>query len=309
MPNLANGFGGRPRLQVGAQRTMPASDHSCEGKPHAMTDAPYSPMRLSGSPAEAPVQYMRLEDALNALGQQDYAAEWGRLPGWLQMPFRWRSKSREYVRHELRLFGRRARLQRVSITLELTKAEKQACIQLYKQVRATIREALEHGKLHACAVHHATGDVTSIEPSGIWRKQAGPIFFTGRTVMREPDLADRIADVVLNKKRFGLWLADRARAQAKTASVKMLQDLNAVIAEHRQQYEYQISRSEAKALVLGLGSEHGKDVSDRQFGAYVWKPLKGTAGRRTKAQQTLYKQHEMDLKQCLAVVFGAALGR
>lgn len=273
-----------------------------------MANDAFVPLRLSGSPVQTHVDYLRLEDALNALGRQDYAAEWGRLPGWSQMPFRWQSNSRRYVRHELRLFGRRARLQRVPVALELTKTEKQACIQLYRQVRGIVREALEHGRLHAHAVHHATGDVTSIEAPGIWRKQAGPIFFTGRTVLREPDQADRLADVVLKRKPFERWLADRAKAQAKTASVKMLQDAGAAIAEHGRQHTYEISRAEAKALVTASARKHGKVVSDRPFGKYVWKQLGATAGRRTNEGRAVYQQHEADLKLHLDAVFGGASG-
>lgn len=273
-----------------------------------MADDAVVPLRLPGSPSGTHVAYLRLEDALNAIGQLDHATEWGRLPGWSQMPFRWQSRTRQHVRHELRLFGRRARLQRVPVTLELTKAEKQACVQLYKKVRGVIREALEHGKLHAQAVHHATGEVTSIEVPGIWRKQAGPIFFTGRTVLREPDQPDRLADVVLERKRFERWLADRAKAQAKTASTKMLRDASAVIAEHCKQHTYEISRPEAKALVTAIALKHDKVVSGRQFGTHVWKPLEATAGRRTKAQRARYQQHEAGLKTRLEAVFGGASG-
>jgi len=270
-----------------------------------MANEAFVPLRLPGSPIETHAQYIRLEDALNALGQQDYATEWGRLPGWSQMPFRWRPKSRAYVRHELRLFGQRARLQRVPVTLELTKVEKRACVQIYKGVRKIIREALEQSKLHPHAVHHATGDVTRIKAPCVWRKQTGPIFFTGRTVLREPDQADRIADVVLERKSFERWLGDRAKTQRKMATGAMLKKAHAVIAEHSRQHKYEIIRPEAKKLVMDIAREHGKKVSNTQFKEYVWKGLGGKAGRRTKAQQMRYKQYEMDLKEYLTVVFGA----
>ena len=273
-----------------------------------MADDPVVPLRLPGSPSGTHVDHLRLEDALNALGQQDYPAEWGRLPGWSQMPFRWLSRSRQYVRHELRQFGRRARLQRMPVAHELTLAEKRACIELYKRLRGTVREALEQGKLHAHAVHHATGEVASITAPGIWRKQAGPIFFTGRTVLREPDQADRLADVVLERKPFERWLADRARAQAKMASVKMLQDAGAVIATHGRQHEYEISRSEAIKVVVETAREHDKAVSVRQFNAHVWKSQGATAGRRMKEQRARAKQFEADLRAQLAIVFGGASG-
>lgn len=67
------------------------------------------------------------------------------------MPFRWLPKARGYVRHEMYLFGRWARLQRVPVTLELTKAEKQASIQLCRKVRGIIHEAQETGDFHQSA--------------------------------------------------------------------------------------------------------------------------------------------------------------
>ncbi|MCJ2046417.1 hypothetical protein MKK58_18030 [Methylobacterium sp. J-078] len=272
-----------------------------------MANDAFVPLRLSGSPVKTHVDYLRLEDALNALGRQDYAAEWGCLPGWSEMPFRWVSKDQRYVRHELRLMGTRARLRRIPVELALTKAERQACTQLFKEVRTTMREAFETGRLTAQAVHHATGALTPILAPGVWLKQAGPIFFTGRTVIREPGMPDLLADVVIDQADFGRWMKGRGKEHAKTASEAMLRRAGETIGDHKRKLDYGITRDEAFDLIVEAAREHGKEVSERQFKKFVWEERRSKAGRRTKTQKELFTQHRSDLAAQLATLFGKSL--
>jgi len=269
-----------------------------------MANDAFVPLRLSGSPVKTHIDYLRLEDALNALGRQDYAAEWGWLPGWSEMPFRWVSKDQRYVRHELRLMGTRARLRRIPVELALTKAERQACTQLYKVVRTTMREAFEASCLAAHAVHHATGALTPMLAPAVWLKQAGPIFFTGRTVIREPGMPDRLADVVIEHAAFGRWIEARGKEHAKTASEAMLRRAGKLISEYECKLDYRITRAEAFDLIAEASKEHGKEVSERQFKKHVWAPRGSKAGRRTKTQMEGFTQHKPDLAAQLATLFG-----
>lgn len=70
-------------------------------------------LHFADGPDSAPPGYLRIEDAVNALGRQDHPTEWGQLPGWELMPFRRSKKLRDkngkrpYVRHTLTLVGNR----------------------------------------------------------------------------------------------------------------------------------------------------------------------------------------------------------
>lgn len=46
---------------------------------------------------------------------------------------------------------------------------------------------------------------------GVWLKQARPIFYTGRTVIREPGLPDQLADVVIERAAFERWMDARRK--------------------------------------------------------------------------------------------------
>ena len=265
-----------------------------------------TPLRLPGSPAATLGGYLRLEDALNALGRHDHPDIWGRLPGWSQMPFRWVRKEQRYVRHELRLIGTRARLRRIPVELAPIKAERRACTRLYKEMRTTMREAFESGKLAAHAVHHATGALSPMLAPAVWLKQARPIFYTGRTVIREPGMADRLADVVIEQVAFDRWMEARGKEGAKTASEAMLRRVSETIGEHERKLDYGITRAEAFALVVAAAKEHGKEVSERQFKKQVWALRGSKAGRRTKTQKERFTQHRSALAAQIAALFGAS---
>lgn len=266
------------------------------------------PLRLSGTPAVTLHGWLPLEDALNTLGHYEHPDLWGRLPGWSNMPFRWARKERRYVRHELRLMGSRARLRRVPVELALTQAERKACTELYKAVRTKLREAFEAGRLTAHAVHHATGVRSPMLASGVWLKQARPIFYTGRTVIREPGLPDRLADVVIERAAFERWMDARRKEGAKTASEAVLRRAGELIGAHEREHDYGITREEASSLVIGAAQQHGREVSERQFKKMVWAPRKAKAGRRTKAQKERFTQYRADLSASLMALFADSAG-
>ncbi|MCP1538805.1 hypothetical protein [Methylorubrum extorquens] len=268
-----------------------------------------TPLRLSGTPAATLHGWLRFEDALNALGRHDHPDLWGQLPGWSAMPFRWVRKERRYVRHELRLLGSRARLRRIPVELELTQVERRACTQLYKAVRTTMRAAFESGQLAAHAVHHATGERSRIVAEAVWLKQARPIFYTGQTVIREPSLPDRLADVVIHQADFDRWIEARRREHAKNASEAMLRRAGKVIGVHERENDYGITRSEAFDLFATAAQHHGREVSERQFKKFVWAPRESKAGRRTKVQKERFEQHRADLMAQLTALFeGSQVG-
>ncbi|KQO66387.1 hypothetical protein ASF18_12940 [Methylobacterium sp. Leaf89] len=199
--------------------------------------------------------------------------------------------------------GERARLRQIPVKLDLSKAEQLACVRLYRDVRAKLRAVFEAGDLSAYAIHHATGVRTLIDAPAIWLKQARPIFYTGRTVIQEPKVADRLADVVIEQAMFDRWLEARGKELAKTASEAMLRRMGETIGEHEHKLDYGITRAEAFALVAGAAKEYGKEVSERQFRKHVWAPRGSKAGRRTKVQKERFTQHSSDLATQIAALF------
>ncbi|MEA1831273.1 hypothetical protein U8607_04170 [Methylobacterium durans] len=241
-----------------------------------MTEVIRDNLKLPSSSASVPPGYMRLEDALNVLGGQDYPSEWGLLPGWSHMPFRYSKKDKRYVRHEMRLMGTRARLQKPPVHLDLTKAEKQACTRLYRKVRDTLREALFNGELKADAAHYVSGVVTRIDTPVVWWKQARPIFFAGNIVIRDAQLRDELADVIIEKEAFGNWLKARSKMRAKVASEAMLRTIGKRVADHGRAHNYRIPKADTLHLVRRILKDANRTFSDRQFYAVVWKqPGKG----------------------------------
>ena len=280
------------------------ADSPTESPSQISADGTFVPLRLSGTPANTLHNHLRLEDALNALGQNDHPDRWGRLPGWSAMPFWWVRKEQRYVRHELRLMGSRARLRRIPIKLPLGKADRQACTQLYKMVRATMREAFEAGELTAYAIHHVTGQRSPMLAPAVWLKQARPIFFTGRTVIREPGQADQLADVVLEQAACARWLDERRKSAVKKTSEAMLKRAGELIREHAREHDYGITRAEAFAVITAAAQQHERTVSERHFKKVAWREHGAAAGRPAKAQKERFAQHCADLGTQLAVLFG-----
>ncbi len=143
---------------------------------------------------------------------------------------------------------------------------------------------------------------------GVWLKQARPIFYTGRTVIREPGLPDQLADVVIERAAFERWMDARRKEGGKTASEAMLHQAGELIRAHERAHDYGITRDEALDLVTSVAQRHGRDVSERQFKKLVWAPRKAKAGRRTKAQKERFTQHRGDLSDHIAALFAGSAG-
>ncbi|WP_422232960.1 hypothetical protein [Methylorubrum rhodinum] len=272
------------------------------------TDAASMPvlLRLPGSPRNTIGGYLRLEDALNALGQHDHPETWGQLPGWSQMPFRKPFLGKRFVRYELQLSGTRARLRRIPVKLRLKAAERRACTQLYRTVRTTMRAALEDGRLTAHALHHFTGDRTPILAPGIWQKQFREIFFTGRTIIRVPGSPDQLADVIIKQDAFDSWMESRRAERAKDTSEAMLRKAGEIIGQHALEHSYSITRDEAFDIVTLAAQQHGREVSERQFKKLVWARRKAKAGRPTKVQKERFAQNGADLIAQVTALFKAS---
>lgn len=170
-----------------------------------------------------------------------------------------------------------------------------------------MRTALEAGRLEAYAVHHVTGALSPMLTPAVWLKQARPIFYTGRTVIREPGLPDRLADVVVEQAAFDRWMDFRRKASAKTTSEAMLRRAGVLIAAHERALNYGITRTEAFELVSSAAQQHGREVSERQFKKLIWAPRGAKAGRRTKGQGERYAQHRADLSLQLMALFAGLL--
>lgn len=262
-------------------------------------------LHLSDGPATALPGYVRVEDAVNALGRQDHPDVWAQLPGWEQMPFRRSHKLRDekgrriWVRHTLTLVGGRGTLHSIPLKLDVKRDERRACTRLYKSVRAPLQHALATKRLKAVAVHHGSGNKSPLDRPGIWTKQAYLVFFTGKVVLRDPPHPDVIADVLFEQPGFEKWLKDWGRANAKSASKKLVEDIGRIIIDHEQQLGYDITRQEALDLVNDVAMQHRKKVSELAFKNYAWNPRLSKAGRKVTARK-IQDHHKAELRELIA---------
>jgi hypothetical protein len=262
-------------------------------------------LHLSDGPATALPGYVRVEDAVNAIGRQGHPDVWAQLPGWEQMPFRRSHKLRDekgrriWVRHTLTLVGGRGTLHSIPLKLDVKRDERRACTRLYKSVRAPLQHALATKRLKAVAVHHGSGNKSPLDRPGIWTKQAYLVFFTGKVVLRDPPHPDVIADVLFEQPGFEKWLKDWGRANAKSASKKLVEDIGRIIIDHEQQLGYDITRQEALDLVNDVAMQHRKKVSELAFKNYAWKPRLSKAGRKVTARK-IQDHHKAELRELIA---------
>ncbi|MFJ7440466.1 hypothetical protein ACIQW5_22715 [Methylorubrum thiocyanatum] len=262
-------------------------------------------LRLSDGPATALPGYVRVEDAVNALGRQDHPDVWAQLPGWEQMPFRRSHKLRDgkgkriWVRHALTLVGGRGTLHSIPLKLDVKRDERRACTRLYKSVRAPLQHALATKRFEAVAVHHGSGAKSPLDRPGIWTKQAYLVFFTGKVVLRDPPHSDVIADVLFEQTGFEKWLKEWGRANAKSVSQKLLEDIGRIIIDHEQQLGYDITRQEAFDLVNDVAMPHRKKVSWLPFKNYAWKPRLSKAGRKVTVRK-IQDHHKAELRELIA---------
>lgn len=262
-------------------------------------------LRLSDGPATAIPGYLRVEDAVNALGRQDHPDVWAQLPGWEQMPFRRSHKLRDgkgrriWVRHTLTLVGGRGTLHSIPLKLGLKRDERRACTRLYKSVRAPLQHALATKRIEAVAVHHGSGNKSPLDRPGIWTKQAYLVFFTGKVVLRDPPHPDVIADVLFEQTGFEKWLKDWGRENAKLASPKMLKDIGQIIVGHEQKHGYDITRQEAIDLANDVAAQQRRKMSVRAFKAYAWKTRQSKAGRKVTVRK-IQDHHKAELRELIA---------
>lgn len=287
-----------------ADRLQPQQSSADGPKP------PRGPLRLPGSPRVTSHGYLRLEDVINAVGTSDHPTEWGQLPGWEHMPFRWSRSKKRYVRYELKIRDGCARLRAIPVKLDLDKAQKRACTSLYRRVRATIRHAFETGKLTAYAVHIDMGKTTQMSAPAVWLKQSSSIFFVGRTKIRQRQAPDILAEVVIERSVFDAWMSERANQNAKVAganaSRKVLEDAGDLIAKHARRNGYGIARTEAFKLTAAAAARHNRIVSRAQFEKHAWEQYDAKAGRRKTKAKAQYELHRDGLKAELAALFEKA---
>lgn len=270
-----------------------------------MSESESTDLRFLDGPDSALSSYLRIEDAVNRLGHQDYPTEWGQLPGWELMPFR-RSKKlrddrgrRRYVRHTISLVGEKARLHSIPIELNLNRVERRACTELYRQVRKTLRHALESGALDAYAAHHKSGKLTPLDRPDIWKKQSYLIFFTGKAVMRDQPAPDTVADVLIGGTAFARWLNARRKSQAKHVAIATVQAVGRIIITHGEQHGYDITLSEAWGLVDGVARQYNRYMPYTQFTKLAWKARGSRAGRKITANK-MQKHHATELQSLIA---------
>lgn len=262
-------------------------------------------LRLSDGPATAIPGYLRVEDAVNALGRQDNPDVWAQLPGWEQMPFRRSNKLRDekgkhvWVRHTLTLVGRRGTLHSIPLKFDLKRDERRACTRLYKSVRTPLQHALATERFKAVAVHHGSANLSPLDRPGIWTKQAYLVFFTGKVVLRNPPHPDVIADVLFEQTGFEKWLKDWGRENAKLASPKVLEDIGRIIIDHERKHGYDITRQETLDLVNGVAEQHRKKMSVRAFKDLAWKNRQSKAGRKVTVRK-IQEHHKVELRQLIA---------
>lgn len=261
-------------------------------------------LRLSDGPATALPGYVRVEDAVNALGRQDHPDVWAQLPGWEQMPFRRSHKLRDekgkriWVRHKLTLVGGRGTLHSIPLKLDVKRDERRACTRLYKSVRVPLQHALATKRIEAVAVHHGSGNKSPLDRPGIWTKQAYLVFFTGKVVLRDPPHPDVIADVLFEQTRFEKWLKAWGRANAKSASEKFLKDVGQITIDHEQQIGYDITLEEAFCLVDSVAIQHRKKVTESAFKNHAWKLRLSKAGRKKNASK-IQDHHKAELRELI----------
>ncbi|MGC5780834.1 hypothetical protein [Methylobacterium sp. NFXW15] len=171
------------------------------------TTSVFTPLKLPAqSGKHTPPGFLGLHLVLDEVGRRMSPVEWGRLPGWDLLPFRYDSRRKVYrAKWGLRLVKDAPILRSSPVATEVKRTDLRACARLYRTVCDRVIAEFEAGRLVAYALHRPWGNVEEITTPGIWAVQSEWAFYAGLIVVPGQFGKPVTARVLVKHDDLGRW--------------------------------------------------------------------------------------------------------
>lgn len=257
--------------------------------PTAATSA-LVPLRLPAHwRKHTPQGFVGLDAVLEEVGRRMNPAEWGRLPGWELMPFRYDSRRKVYrAKWGLSLVKgipvARSRL----LATEVKSAELQSCTSVYRSVCNEVIRELEADKLKPYALHRPWGDVEMITVRGIWSTQSEWAFYSGLVVVPGRFGAPVTARVLVRADNLRHWCHQRDNKGNEQRAAEVRRRIGQAFRDFMAETGCRPSRNQVRDL---CGSVMGEEaLKPAAAFADVWNEIPlGQGGRPGKAARASFE--------------------
>ncbi len=259
-----------------------------------------------------PGGYRGLASAINELGLREHPAEWGMLPGWHSMPYRFVKKSGKYCRFEYSIKNGRRSKRLIERSEEVSNRERKACSQLYVAVRKKLVKGLESKKtLKAFEMEPGSGKLVQLTHEGIWAAQLNPIFYAG-VVIRNIGGNDQLRSVLIEEHSFSKWLKELRRDDLKDAPRAIWRVVGEVLSQYTSAGNYKVIKRDVIKMAEEIALSHERNLggvpSDEDLRKVI--PHLGRRGRPNKSDKTKFEaDHDSIVTEIIKRLSGRKLMR
>lgn len=239
----------------------------------------------------APPGFVGLDRVLDEVGRRMSPAEWGRLPGWDLLPFRYDSRRKAYrAKWGLGLVKDVPLLRSSPVATEVKRTELRACARLYRAVCDRVIAEFDGGKLVPYALHRPWGDVEKITTPGIWATQSEWAFYAGLVVVPGRFGKPVTARVLVGNDHLSRWLREQDDEGTRDGKADARQRIGRVIRDYMKETGFRPTKNQVRDLVesvIGKGAlEPAAAFND------VWGEIPPSQGGRPgKAAKAIAEMH------------------
>lgn len=227
--------------------------------------------RFKSIKGSAPVGFIRLDRAIDAVGAKLFPTGWGTLPYFSELPFAWLEFDNDF--HRWSLINREGKFVRRRKKVQVANRPRDAfhaLDRIYSVACDTLREALERGAI-AASVADEKDDYIPVTRA-LWARRSRSLFFAGALggpTKRAP---------FLKSSEFEAWLQvlsePIARSRRRTMSDAQLKGLFEAAMLRCQAKGYRLTKLHAFACIQEATQLSSLAVSERRL-AKAWKTLPG----------------------------------
>lgn len=269
------------------------AEPSGEEQPHdssiAATSA-FVPLQLPAHwRKRTPPGFVGLDGVLDEVGRRMNPAEWGRLPGWELMPFRYDSQRKVYrAKWGLSLVKGVPAARSSPLATDVKRADLRSCARVYRSVCNEVIGEFEDAKLTPYALHRPWGDVEKITIRGIWSTQSEWAFYSGLVVVPGRLGAPVTARVLVRDDDLRRWCHQRDNKGTEQRAAEVRRRIGQAIRDFMAETSCRPLRKQVRDL---CGSVMGEEaLKPAAAFADVWNEIPpGQGGRPAKGARASFE--------------------
>ena len=259
----------------------PSNERELDSGPVAGTSA-FAPLNLPAHWGKhTPPGFIGLDRVLNEVGLRMNPADWGRLPGWDLLPFRYDSRRKAYrAKWGLRLVKDAPLLRSSPGATKVKRTELRASARLYRTGCDQVIAEFDAGRLVPYALHRPWGDIEKITTRGIWATQSEWAFYAGLVVVPGRFGKPVTARVLVRHDDLSGWGRKRDDEGTNEGRADARRRIGRVIRDFMHETGFRPTRNQVRDLVesvIGKGSLKPTAAFDD-----VWGEVPSSQGGRPK---------------------------